>query len=509
MRIRSIVASIATGTVLAGCTGLKEALTAHTDVAAQTVNQELSATRLGTLLGTARIGIPPTKENAQIVADLWTDYQRMGHAAARTDSLTSVVAAVIQPLIDNMRVSMMIDTLRSRIKVDTTNAEAGYDAAAGSVIGARHILFGFPSQEKSPPVPPSAAEKDSVRKVAMTIRPQITAANFAAMAKKYSTDPGSKDKGGSYGLFRKTDMVKEFSDGVVSVKPGEITQPVESPYGFHVIQRLPYAEVKAQYAPGYPQIVKVSVDETISTTMASNGQVVIKDNAPLAIKDAIKTPSAHRKDKTLIANFKGGDMNVGQFLAWVDVMPPNLRQQVAQVVPTWPDSQVKSFAKTMAMRQMLLHQADSAKVDIPAVERATLTIQFNQLVQDIWQQLGASPKMLADSAKSERDREKLAAARIDTLLARILNGEAQAVRIAIPLKAALDLKWEATITAAGIDRAVEVAGKARGAADSARARQQPPSQVPMPGAQPPPSADAPPVAPPTTKTPPATTKKKP
>src|SRR5256885_15880218 len=125
MRNRSLVAVVLAGAALAGCQGLKEALTAHTDVAARTVNQELTATRLGTLLGTARIGIDPSKDNARIIADLWTDYQRLGYAAAHNDSLNSAVSKTIQPLIDNMRVSMMIDTLRSKIKIDTTDAETG------------------------------------------------------------------------------------------------------------------------------------------------------------------------------------------------------------------------------------------------------------------------------------------------------------------------------------------------------------------------------------------------
>ena len=511
MRIRSLVAILATGAVLSGCKGLKDALTAHTDVAAQTVNQELTATRLGTSLGTARIGIDASPQNARIVADLWTDYQRLGYAAAHNDSLSSTVAVTIQPLIDNMRVSMMIDTLRSKIKIDTTNAEAGYNAGVGGIIGARHILFGYPSQEKSPPVPPTAAEKDSVRRFAMKILPQINTANFAAMAKKYSTDPGSKDKGGTYGLFARDKMVPEFSNAVLSVKPGQITGLVESQFGLHVIQRLPYAEIKAQYAPGYAQIAQLGVDSSISANLTANGQVSVKDNAATPIKEAVKNPDAHHKDKTVLATFKGGEMNVAQFLAWVDVMPNNLRQQVAQIVPTWPDSQVKSFAKNMAMRQMLLRKADSAKLDVPAVEKATLVTQFSQLVQNSWQQIGVTPKMLSDSAKSERDREKIAAAHVDTLLKKILNGEAQPFMVPVPLKSALDSKWEATINQTGIDRAVELAKKTRTSADSAAAAHAPPqmpSQVPMPGMQNPAGAVPPAAAPPpATKTPPATTKK--
>lgn len=497
MRNRSVVVVLAAATALSGCQGLKEALTAHTDVAARSVNQDLTATRLGTLLGSARIGIDPSKENARIIADLWTDYQRLGYAAAHNDSLASAVAKTIQPLIDNMRVSMMIDTLRSKIKIDTTNAEAGYAAAVGGIIGARHILFGFPSAEKTPPVAVPQSEKDSVRKFASKILPQINNANFAAMAKKYSSDPGSKDRGGSYGLFARDKMVPEFSNATLALKPGDITKNlVETSFGLHVIQRLPYSEVKAQYAPGFAQIAQLGVDSTISANLAANGKVTVKDNAATPIKDAVKNPDAHHSDKTVVATFQGGDMNVAQFLSWVDVMPPNLRQQVASVVPAWPDSQVKSFVKNMAMRQMLLHQADSAKVDVPATEKATLTTQFTTLVQNVWEQVGVTPKSL-DSGKSVGDREKIAAARVDSLISRIMNGEASPPNVPIPLKAALESKWDATINVTAVDHSAEIARKVRTSADSAKAAQ--PSQVPMPGAAPAPAVTPTPTAPPATK----------
>ena len=60
--------------------------------------------------------------------------------------------------------------------------------------------------------------------------------DFAALAKQYSTDPGTKDKGGELGFFTRGAMVKEFSDAAFSMKVGQISQPVHSPYGWHVIQ---------------------------------------------------------------------------------------------------------------------------------------------------------------------------------------------------------------------------------------------------------------------------------
>lgn len=60
--------------------------------------------------------------------------------------------------------------------------------------------------------------------------------DFAAEAKQYSTDPGSRDKGGELGWFRKGQMVPAFEQYAFSAPIGKISAPVKSPFGFHVIQ---------------------------------------------------------------------------------------------------------------------------------------------------------------------------------------------------------------------------------------------------------------------------------
>jgi hypothetical protein len=488
MRIRSAIAIVLGAFALAGCKGLKDALTAHTDVAAEAAHQELSATRLGALLGNSRIGIEPSPENAKIVAELWGDYQRLGLAAAHNDSLAGDVDAALKPIFDNMRVSMMIDTLRSKIPSTTSDPEKSYNSGAAGVIAARHILFGFPQSPNGQPATP--AQKDSVRRVAMGVLPQLTDANFGAMAKRYSTDPGSKDNGGLYPPFQRGEMVPEFSAGVEAVKPGEINKNlIETTYGYHIIQRPTYATVKTQYDQMFPRIVANTVDSTLTEGLMQSGKIEVKSNSAGAIKEAIKNPGAHKKDRTVVATFKGGDMTVADFLGWVDVMPGQTRGQVMQIVPTWPDTQVNAFTKNLTMRQLLLHKADSAKVDVPAAEREALKGQFNSLVQQTWTQLGLTPKELADSAKTEKDRERIAAARVDSLMSRIMAGEANPVPVQMPVKAALDAKYEAEINAAGIDRAVEAARKVRASADSARASQ--PSSIPIPGGVQPPATKRP------------------
>ena len=104
---------------------------------------------------------------------------------------------------------------------------------------------------------------------------------------------------------------------------------------------------------------------------------------------------------------------------------------------------------------------------------------------NVWAGLGVSPVSLSDSAKDKAGKERLAAARIDAYLGKLVNGEAQFVEVPSPLVQALHQKFEWKINQAALDKAVTAAQPIRAKADSARAAQTPPSAVPVPGATPP------------------------
>lgn len=63
-------------------------------------------------------------------------------------------------------------------------------------------------------------------------------ADFADLAKKYSEDPGSGAQGGDLGFFRRGELAPEYESTALGLRQGEISDPVETQFGFHMIQLL-------------------------------------------------------------------------------------------------------------------------------------------------------------------------------------------------------------------------------------------------------------------------------
>jgi hypothetical protein len=499
---RSLIALAAALGVLAACDGFKEAMTAHVDVVARAGSQELSVDRLSELLGNSKAQLSP--DVARAVAKLWVNYQLLGEAAAKNDSLKDpkLIDEAMWPIIAQERANKWHDMVaKTWTGLDTTATEAKYNQ--GNLLAAQHILFMVPENGFS------QHQKDSVKALADKIHSEVNGSNFAAMAKKYSMD-GTKDRGGSLGVFPRGVMVKEFDNALLALKPGEISPVVQTQFGYHIIRRLPYNEAKDEFAQTLAQTNTQGADSAYLAGVQRAGNIQIKDNAAATIKAAAKDFDAHRKDNTVIATSKAGDLTLSRFLQWLDGFPQ--RQRIEAQIPQAPDTSIREFVKGVLTNELVLRQADSAKVEIDPKELSDLRARFVALVGGIWTQLGVSPKLLADSAKTPTDREKVAATQIDRYMDKLLANQAQFVDVPAPVEVALHDRFDWKMNTAGLDRAVERATSIRRMADSTRAAQRPQSQVPIQmapqGGQPmqpaPAPSSQPATKPPATK-PPATT----
>ncbi len=111
-------------------------------------------------------------------------------------------------------------------------------------------------------VKPDSAARGRARALAESLLVAVRhGANFAEVAKKFSADSASRVQGGELGWFRRGVMVKKFEDATFHLRPGEMSDVVETPFGYHIIQveRVQPAEVEARHILIQPAISAAQV----------------------------------------------------------------------------------------------------------------------------------------------------------------------------------------------------------------------------------------------------------
>ncbi len=124
--------------------------------------------------------------------------------------------------------SEFIKTNSARIKESYESQKSRYNKPKR--VKARHILIKV--EENAP----SAAVAGAEQKILALRKKIVSGAEFAAVAKESTEDAGTKERGGDLGAFAAGVMDPAFEKAAFSLKPGEISQPVRSRFGFHLIE---------------------------------------------------------------------------------------------------------------------------------------------------------------------------------------------------------------------------------------------------------------------------------
>jgi parvulin-like peptidyl-prolyl isomerase len=149
----------------------------------------------------------------------------------------------------DFRQLVALDLLRQKIYDDVTKDVPTTEEQ----IQARHILVriiepqptptALPEGQPAPTPDPAATPTPEPRNAdqalarAVEVKQRLDAGeDFAALAAEYSDDPGSAAAGGDLGWFGRGMMMKEFEDAAFALEPGQISDPVKTAFGYHIIQ---------------------------------------------------------------------------------------------------------------------------------------------------------------------------------------------------------------------------------------------------------------------------------
>ena len=162
----------------------------------------------------------------------------------------------------------------------------------------RHLLI---------PIKPSDNEKEKTVFQLNEIKDKITKGElFSEMAIKHSEDPGSKENGGSLGWVSRGSLVKEFETAAFTAKIGEIVGPVETEFGFHILETLERKGEKIKVR----HILKTPLVGEADNEKAYLFAINLQKDSIKTLDDFKKAVSFHTADKTT--------KKIGGDLGWIE-----------------------------------------------------------------------------------------------------------------------------------------------------------------------------------------------
>jgi len=150
---------------------------------------------------------------------------------------------------------VLSDARLARLDAQNAPSEAALDAYARNLYQANLAKFERPAQTRARHILLDNKGTDSLKKAQELLIQLRAGASFEDLAKANSTDTASAARGGDLGFFGPGQMVRPFEDAVNALaKPGDLSEPVESQFGYHIIRLeerrekgpQPYAEVRSQ-----------------------------------------------------------------------------------------------------------------------------------------------------------------------------------------------------------------------------------------------------------------------
>lgn len=173
-----------------------------------------------------------------------------------------------EQLKENIRFTILQEKAENDIKVSDEEIEKYYSQGKYE-LHARHILVD---------------DKKTAEKVYNELQ---NGGDFVELAKKYSKDPSNADEGGDLGWFTVGQMVTEFNDAAYELDVNEISKPVKTVFGYHIIQLLEKREVE-----NYPPLDEQK-DQIRQTLIQMKGGLDAK------IEELVKESDIKVKDKDL------------------------------------------------------------------------------------------------------------------------------------------------------------------------------------------------------------------
>ncbi len=381
--------ALAATVLFAACDGMSQAMTAHTGVVARAGGLELTVEEAADMLA-QNPRLPAEPEVVEAVANLWVDYVLLAAAYQGDSTLASLdVSAVVDPILEQEVFRKLNDHV---IQVDTALSDQElreiYDRERpGQEVRARHILL-----RVAPDALPS--QRDSALAFARDLRARAASGeDFAALAREYSQDPGSARDGGDLGFFGPGQMVAPFEQAAFALDVGDVSDVVESPFGYHIIKveerRMPnFDEIKDAFRAQILQQRIFEAQEAYVEGLTGSLQIKVHDGAAEVARDLASKPEMELRGRAAsraLVSYNGGSLTASEYLHWIRTRTtPSNRAQLAAM----GEDNLVTVLEGMARNEILLDDARRKGLSVTPAERDSLSGEVRVQLADITRTLG-------------------------------------------------------------------------------------------------------------------------
>ena len=477
MRRMSLVLLALTSLTLAGCDALRDAFSPRANSVARANDQTLTVERLANWAGQSK-QVPLDPLTLSRVSRYWVEYTLFAEALASGKDLrdSATVAAAMWPVTSRLKWQRFHDRLSAGQTLTPQQVDSAYQTGQYRVF--QHILF---QVRPAAPGAPATGNADAQKhRQAEQLLPQArtAGARFAQLASRYSEDPGSKVAGGSLGLSTRGQFVPEFDNAAWQLAPGAVSEVVKSQFGYHIIRRPTLAEVRDSFRVQLQARIASHEDSIYVDSLNIKRKIEPVSHAADYAKAAVQDIDAARSSNRTLVKYRGGSLKVRDFVRWLGALDP----QILQALPQANTEQITQFLKSLAQQQLMLEQADSARVSLTPEDWQRVRDEHDSTLAMIRSLLNLSPEALRDSAgTSPEDRRNFALGRVNDYFDRVFHARARFFPLPAFLADTLlaQARWD--VDEAGVRRAVERGQEIRSDSSQAAAA---PRMTPAPGPAP-------------------------
>lgn len=468
--MKRAVLLLATLVALPGC-NLRDAFSANVDTVARAGDHELTVPAMAELMASSKT-LPIRRDVVDGIARIWVDYSLFMDRMVAGDSLldSASVVAAMWPEVQQAVADRYHERLVAEV-ADISAAELDSVYQAGEWRLIKHILLQVP--------PDAAPDVRSVkRRVAESLLARLRAGSVTwAVASQQSEEPEAASREGSLGVIARGEMVAPFENASYELQAGQISDIVETSFGFHIVFRPALADVQDQFAAGVRQRMELRFDETYLDSLPERWNVQVRGDAPDAVREIVEDVNRAMESRTVLGTWRnGGRFRGADFARWVRGMDP----QVRGMVSGGEDEQLSELVRSLMRNELLLQEAREAGIVLTAEDMAQFTEEVNRELALLRAVIGLMPDSLAQMGELPEGQRRSAGQQFVLGYIRALGNNERRFQQVPPFlgdRLRGTGSWE--VVPAGVERALQRAQELRMALDSVAATA-PRAPVPAP-----------------------------